>query len=578
MKEKIMKEKIKKLFQSKLEFLRGTRFVSFLFIGCSILIAAGILWAANMYYNIDTGEVVTEEIQRVTGVLRATASVIVGGTATQDPTAGYAFEVVGQTKLATTTVATGTLELTAANQLLKFTGGISGYYAGFMAATSATSGQAITYTLPAAKPTSANYVLTSSEAGVWEWKSVSGVGAGDITAVGDIESGAAFTGENGNVLHFEGTDGGAGDILLTGGIAPSSNVTVTIPGVAGTIALGTSTANYVAYWTSTSTLAGTSTLPTSMGGTGQNTSGWTSLLRVESGVWKQLTGTQDQITIWGTGGTTLGSLATLDVPRGGTGAGTFAEGGILYGSGTNALQVTTLGTNYQLLTSQGSTAPTWRNIYDLVNAGSGLSDDNTAPLTLKLGGTLTENTLITQAGYDMIFAVTSTGAFRITDGTNNIFRVTPGGKVLYGANDYAIAESGKEILREMIPILGFDLPVRCATACETATTVSRTIEDNPFSTKFTGTGRIHKFVIRYADSTTTASSTWTVWNVTDSTTTDTFTVPASASTTLAAGKAYITPNVNIPLNSKAWNLRVQVPAGVTIQIYQIFLAAYDKID
>ena len=53
---------IKKIFRPRLELVRGTRFVSFLFIAFSVIIAAGILWAANMYYNIDTGEVVTEQI------------------------------------------------------------------------------------------------------------------------------------------------------------------------------------------------------------------------------------------------------------------------------------------------------------------------------------------------------------------------------------------------------------------------------------------------------------------------------------------------------------------------------------
>jgi len=53
---------VKEIFKPKLELIKGTRFVSFLFIGCSILIAAGLIWAANIYYYIDTGEVVMEGI------------------------------------------------------------------------------------------------------------------------------------------------------------------------------------------------------------------------------------------------------------------------------------------------------------------------------------------------------------------------------------------------------------------------------------------------------------------------------------------------------------------------------------
>ncbi|GAI26383.1 unnamed protein product, partial [marine sediment metagenome] len=57
-------KKVKDLFESRLKLAYGTRLVSFLFIACSIIIAAGVLFAANMYYNIDTGEVVMEEVQR----------------------------------------------------------------------------------------------------------------------------------------------------------------------------------------------------------------------------------------------------------------------------------------------------------------------------------------------------------------------------------------------------------------------------------------------------------------------------------------------------------------------------------
>jgi hypothetical protein len=157
------------------------------------------------------------------------------------------------------------------------------------------------------------------------------------------------------------------------------------------------------------------------------------------------------------------------------------------------------------------------------------------------------------------------------------------GKILLGANDwietsqgYQIGKSGTQVLREMVPIMGFDLPFRCGNACNTATTVSRTIEDYPFSPAATGATRVHKFVIRYADTGTTASSTWIVYNETDATTTATFTVPATNSD-LAKGKVYITGNVNIPPAGKKWHLKLQTPSGMTIQVYQIFLAAYDQI-
>ena len=83
-----MKWKLKEIFKPRIRLMKGTRFISFLFIGMSILIAAGILFAANLYYNMDTGEIVMEEIQRVTQVIRATAGLIVGGSADQNPESG----------------------------------------------------------------------------------------------------------------------------------------------------------------------------------------------------------------------------------------------------------------------------------------------------------------------------------------------------------------------------------------------------------------------------------------------------------------------------------------------------------
>lgn len=48
------------------------------------------------------------------------------------------------------------------------------------------------------------------------------------------------------------------------------------------------------------------------------------------------------------------ALGILTVGRGGTGAATFTDGGVLIGNGTNAVQVTTAGTAGQVLTSNGA--------------------------------------------------------------------------------------------------------------------------------------------------------------------------------------------------------------------------------
>ena len=106
-----------------------------------------------------------------------------------------------------------------------------------------TQTQDITYTLPT-NDGGNNYVLSTDGAGVLQWQSVSGVGAGTITAVGNVLSGSAFTGsdstsDKGNTLIFEGstTVDDANDITLTA-VNPVASITYTLPdlGTDGTFA------------------------------------------------------------------------------------------------------------------------------------------------------------------------------------------------------------------------------------------------------------------------------------------------------------------------------------------------------
>ena len=126
--------------------------------------------------------------------------------------------------------------------------------------------------------------------------------------------------------------------------------------------------------------------------------------------------------------------------------------------------------------------------------------------------------------------------------------------------------------------MGYDLPVQRSTVCDNEyATISRILEDYPFSSAYTGTTRKHKFIVRYATSDTTNSITFSVYNATDAVETNTFTCPTTASTDLAKGEACIQEAI-IPTDTDDWYLRVQGTTGLTVKIYQVCLAAYDEID
>ncbi len=704
----MIREKIKNLFKPKLKLAPGTRFASFLFIACSMVIAAGILWAANMYYNLDTSEVIVGHIERVYNYLRATYGLIVGGSDSQNPASGYKFQVVGDSLFSGNAVI-GNVSDTA--QELKFVEGGSTpeQYIGLKAPTSLTTNR--TYILPNhdTSPPGENYVLTWQSGNQLEWKSLSGAGGGgDITAVGSMTTGDVFAGSSasgqwlglgssagriaflddttdyinlldanvgigtatpGQKLSVAGTfgilEGGsnpsyytifqggdqsanitytlptsgpsANDLVLVansdgtlrwdtaGGIGAGGDVTdvgdcdgpacftssgtegtslwfydadgrgqltianltaartYTLPDATGTIALGTGTENYVAYWTGTNSLGSEQYLSTTRGGTGQNSSSWNGMVKVVGGTWSTTTGTQNYAAYW-SDANTIAAEQYLAVSRGGTGAGTFTQYGILYGNGTSALGVTTAGTANQLLISGGgSTAPSWTNIADLITATNGLTESGTTQLTLKLGGTLSETTTISQGDYNMIFNLTGTGDFKVQDAGTDILVVSDDGKIYF--KDYPLAESGKQILREAVSIFGFDLPTQCSTACDDEyAQISRTIESYPFSSAESGATRKHKLAIRYATSDTTTSIKFRVYDETTSSYVDQgggnydITVSASPGTDLDDGTA-VMANVVLPsTSSNDWHLRLQGASDLTVRIYDILLLAYDEIE
>jgi len=555
-----LKEKIKKIFQSRLKLLPGTRLTSLLFVGGSVLIAGAVLFAANIYYNLDTGEIVMEEIQRVTNVIRATAGLIVGGTASQNPSSGYVFEVVGQSKLATTTIATGTLQVD------------SGFIYG----------------------TSSVYLRL----GVTNNKFEVGKGSSQYEVCdtsGNCEgvAGLGGSGSPGQVAFWAGSKTLSGSDNLfwatsTGRLGIGTNNPQYALDVKGAIRTGasgtagqliiTNAAGYNLVFQATSTMSSNLTFswPADYGGANYvlTTDGSGNLIwQSVSGVGGLTgSGTQNRLAKWtatqslGTAGiqdTSTGLIITLtdatttisnNLTVSGTGRHSFD--GIL---DPNQVDAFTLIGNIT-----GSGAPNITGIGTFAGNIAQLAQYLQVPTVQSDNATLTLKTLT--AG-DIILDPAS-------------------GRILLGSSDwietsggYQIGKSGTQVLREMVPIFGFDLPVKTATT--TYVKISRDIVNYPLNPCATGTTRVHKLVIRYGA---TATSTWQVATSTGGYAE--ITVPPTGAT--STGSVY-TIQTSIPTPSGSctdwnqgtdtddWWVRMKLNDTGEIMIYQIFLAGYDQI-
>ena len=177
---------------------------------------------------------------------------------------------------------------------------------------------------------------------------IGGNGAGDITAVGDVTTDAAFTettGNDGNSLWFEGTTADSNEIQLTAA-DPGSDITVTIPAIDGTLAslagtqtfTGTKTFNDITIADTNVSFTGASTTFTTTGALSINTGGTITVgdggdnIVIDSGDWDitstgAITGaTYEGLTITTTTGTfTLTDGKTLAVSNSLTFAGTDSD-------------------------------------------------------------------------------------------------------------------------------------------------------------------------------------------------------------------------------------------------------------
>ncbi len=108
----------------------------------------------------------------------------------------------------------------------------------FSIAASASMSETMAITLPVADG-SAGQQLTTDGNNVWSWVDPGGAGgAGDISEVGDVTNGAAFTQtSSGNSLWFEGATADDFEIELTGADATTPDKTITLPDITGTVIL-----------------------------------------------------------------------------------------------------------------------------------------------------------------------------------------------------------------------------------------------------------------------------------------------------------------------------------------------------
>ncbi len=385
---------------------------------------------------------------------------------------------------------------------------------------------------------------------------------GDITAVGDVTSSEAFTTSTvaGTSLWFH--DNSNMGKLTIGTL--TANATYTLPDLTGTIALQN---------------------PGSLGTGG--------VLFADSGLIATSTNFY-----WNDGSrylrigdsTTAGQLRIYSSHASGYYLG-FAATSTMTAS-TTYYWPTNYGTNNYVLTTDGAGQLQWESATGtgaVIGTGSAnqvayFTDENT--IAGDAGFTFASSTnKLTLEGGLIVPLIEYAGELEIkTTGSGNNILLNPGSGIVQLATStyirtnegYEIGRAGTQVLREMIPILGFDLPVQTATTSYVK--ISKTLENHPFQSAATGTTRVHKLVFRYAASTTAADE--IVWRVSTTTgqTYSSSTLPDPTSDDLEKGDAYVA-TTTIPTDGTDWWLDIKTTTvSDTVRVFQIFLAAYDQID
>lgn len=149
------------------------------------------------------------------------------------------------------------------------------------------------------------------------------------------------------------------------------------------------------------------------------------------------------------------------------------------------------------------------------------------------------------------------------------------------ATNSTVRKSGEEVFREIIPIDRYDIPAQTGTT--NYFRISKSFGQNPLAQTpepLPGATRVYKLIIKYDDNIpANSSSSWRIYRPSADTTSDSFVLLGRNSDKVVEGIATTTQNLTIP--DTDWRVDVKLSeadAGKTLRVFQIFLAAFDKIN
>jgi hypothetical protein len=357
------------------------------------IIVAGLIFGANVYYDLDLGKVIVNEITRIVGMFETTATTTLAtvsgyvGIKTATPT--EALTVSGNI-LATGNLTISGGQITGANSeqlLLGVTNDIVNVVRGattyIVCDSSGNCAGNYSYVGGTGTP---NYLAKFTATSTLTTSTITDTGTlVNIPGTTTLATTAGFVGiatstpYSNEKLTVYGNIWGSGNIILQKGsynitLTPatlSSNQTITFPNLSGTVAVS-STAPITL--SSTGVIGLTTPLAISFGGTATSSIGSAGSVVYSNGSYYAFTsvGTPGQPLL--SGGSGAPTWGTLSVSFGGTGLTSVASGALLYGSGGTTLNTLAIGSSGYILASNGS-APYWASLSSLsIATGTGAAN------------------------------------------------------------------------------------------------------------------------------------------------------------------------------------------------------------